>query len=212
MTRTTGRRLEVMRIFDSPALQPGDLAWDGATLWHVDRQRNLIYNIDADTGEVLQEFEFVGRAAGIAASKDFLWVTDASVPMIYCFDRHSHAVVGHLPVPAETAGEGALAFDGVSLWQVDNPRAQLLRLDAVSGALLEVVEVDANLTGLSEVAGDLVFCDFGDGSLRRLNVENKLTRATYQLPGTPLGLAWESANRFWYVDADFGQLCQLRLV
>lgn len=205
-------RVEISHVFASPAVQPGDLTWDGTDLWHVDRGRNCILRLDADTGAVLGEYGFVGRATGIAAWNGELWIVDADVPMLCRIDlRRGGAVVGQWPLPLDHSAEGALSFDGELLWQVDVEHGTLVAINPQSGTVQEVLELSSNIAGVSCSERMITYADFADSTIRCIDRRSHQPLARYPLPGNPLGIT-RGGDRLWYIDDQHRQICQLRLL
>lgn len=65
----------------------GDLAFDGVYLWHTNVATDFIYQIDAQSGEIVNQFEAPsGQCEGLTFDGQFLWISDSNQDLIYKVD------------------------------------------------------------------------------------------------------------------------------
>jgi len=133
--------------------QPRALAAWGDSLYVADHAPGLLHRLDAETGEELDTIDLGSiNAIDLAASGSMVWVAGRD---IYAFDLSSGELVASRD---EWEWEGALAYDGVHLLEINETR--LIRRDPNTLDLYDEVSLASPFYGPAEWApGRLIGAD-----------------------------------------------------
>lgn len=213
-------KIKLLRSLPSPALEPGALSCNSQGLWHVDRQRRLILNIDVDTGELLQQFAFAGEAAALAATDQQnapqIWITDTMAGKLYALELRT--MEGNRTVwreqytlPVRYRSEGGLGFDGRFLWCADPRHGRLMAYNFQSQDFDWVIELDAHVKAICWRQEELGFIQPQKAIFGILEARSSRPAKFFALPGLPNAVCYDGKS-FWYVDAQLKQLCQFDLL
>jgi len=169
-------RVEVL-VHDGTRLWAGGIDEHGGT-----RPGNLLV-IDGTTGEVVTVFATELFSVEIITSdQDHLWVANADGEVI----QRVSLLTATLDMPVELAGRavGDLQLTADALWATDNNAGALLRLDRVTGQILEEITIapgDWYSSDLTTAAGWLWLTTREDPVVRQLNPSTGELVAEYQV-------------------------------
>ena len=141
--------------YQSPAVTPQALAWDGGILWMGSRDARRIYAIDSRKWSVLEEKETPGIPWAAVATNGSLRFTIGEGAdddrYIHHFDRKDgFSETDRIPCPEFTGSY--LSFDGEHLYLSQWYKHRILKLDS-SGNILRVIDVGAEICGHAFVDG-----------------------------------------------------------
>lgn len=156
----------VVRSLDQAA--DAGTAFDGAHLYQITEAR--IDKIDPSTGEVVASIPAPGGGgdSGLAWADGSLWVGQYNDRRIHRIDPSTGAILR--TIESNRFVTGVTWVDG-ELWHGtwEGDESELRRLDAESGAVLEVLELppDTGVSGLESDGKSLFYCGGGgSGKLR----------------------------------------------
>lgn len=142
-------------------------AFDGKHLFQIAERQ--IHKIDPVTGQILSSIPAPGDGgdSGLAWAEGTLWVGEYRARRIHQIDPETGKVLR--TIPSTRFVTGVTWVDG-ELWHGtwEEEKGDLRRIDAATGALLEIVEMppDITVSGLESDGRDTFFC--GGGSSRKV--------------------------------------------
>ncbi|MFC1850419.1 hypothetical protein ACFL27_09540 [candidate division CSSED10-310 bacterium] len=199
-----GKLDEFMLMFQSPAEDPGDLAWDGIFLW----------NCDTVNAEILQLYPYDGSLSavlkaptahpeGLTYRKDNLWVSDAYSRRIIEVDSLTGREIFHFSAPG-TNPKG-LAYDAAEdvLYNIDANTLNIYKIDPDNGKILAAIASPSNSPlGLTYVNKHLYVASFSENIIYVIDSETGTKLDQFEGPKhAPIGLTWDDDN-LWTVDWD----------
>ena len=203
---------DVLASFPSPGSGPRDLAWDGAHLWLLDDELNVLYKLDPESGEVRSEIStepFHARAVTWAAGR--LWVSNTATRRLQQLDPDLQAVERELEAPGipRTTSSfelGGLAWDGTHLWSgcVAGWSSRVSQVDPRSGEV-ERFFFTKGCPDAVESDGDRLWTATHNRGIRRgliyqYDYETGRHVSQFDAPGDePVGLAFDGTC-LWWVD------------
>ncbi len=160
-------------------------------LFLVDRQADVIFVVDPESGAVLRELPSPGYVPrGLAFDGEYLWLADGEQGRIFRIDPADGMV--SLRVDAPTRGINGLAHDGADLWVADVRGERLHRLSTVDGTSITSIPSPATrTTGLAWDGSHLWVADRVEDEIYRVDPSTGDVVLTLQAGGEhPWGLAW----------------------
>jgi len=148
-------KLTLVASFNSPDIQPIDLAWDGTNLWLAGGSNDSIYKIDQANGLPLESHKFSGdirdgalfpdetKIAGLAFSGTSAYIIKSSRNTYNDYVASMKMTLSPLNFVTNTIGTGysieaigcpGATFDGANLWALSN--GTILKIDSTTGATL----------------------------------------------------------------------------
>lgn len=124
------------------------LTYDGRHLWYVETNIRRIFQLDPNTGHILQEFgpPGSGNIHELAWDGKFLWTTCSPPYRLYKLDPATGEEVENLPGPIPPSYTGSnpdydldlqgLTWDGRSLWVSETRTKTIMKLDPSTGDIL----------------------------------------------------------------------------
>ena len=144
--------LVVVSRIPCPKFSPGDLAWDGSSLWTCDGGHSpRLYQVDPGTGEVLLQFDVPGtgqsQLAGLAyggpgREPGCLWLSWRSE--IFKIDPTDGHIIARMPAPCTRAE--SLAWDSSYLWVASFNQGIIYQME-IAQPTGRVIYVDDDASG-----------------------------------------------------------------
>lgn len=163
----------VLNEFPLPAQQASfthGLAFDSETLFYLENSAKVLYELDADTGAVLDSTALAGQLAnrnigGLAAMNGLVYLLDTTsttaAPGLLVFNPNTDQVTASFPrLIGETVDGGLAALPGENLLVAASRDNEFLLLDPATGAIRERVAYtsttsNATVSGLAVLNGDI---------------------------------------------------------
>ncbi|MHA1126139.1 MAG: YncE family protein [Candidatus Heimdallarchaeota archaeon] len=107
--------------FKMPGPKPEGIAWDGKTLWIIDRETKLLYNLSKDKKEIIRKFNpSINEPRAITWDGQFLWCIDDKEKTINKISLEEKKIITSFKAPMPK-GKGVkslegLAWDGNYIW------------------------------------------------------------------------------------------------
>ena len=123
--------LSVEQTYPMPGHRPVDLAWDGASIWIVDRDRGRLDRFDLEAEDVTRSRPSPGFSpTGVAHSGDALWICDYGTGRLDRMSRGGSVWNGTVDVETyfRRGEDMALVWGRGSLWLLPAGAGYLLRL------------------------------------------------------------------------------------
>jgi hypothetical protein len=132
--------LYVEETYELPGHRPSDIAWDGDSLWIVDRDRGRLDRFDLESEDVTRSMTTPGFSpTGVAHDGRFLWVADFATGKLDRLSRGGSVWNGTVAADSYfRRGEViTLHWGRHSLWILEGGRGYLLQLQPEEGDLTE---------------------------------------------------------------------------
>ncbi len=167
-------------------------AYGDGLLYLADRQADVVYAVQPDSGEVVREIPLPGYVPlGLAHDGTHLWVADGVERKIYRMNPVDGTVDRSFESPArDTKG---LAHDGTDLWVGDGKGEALHRISVVDGTTIDSVAAPATkTTGLTWDGTALWVADRIEDEVYRVDRATGNVTLTLEAGGEHgWGLAWD---------------------
>jgi sugar lactone lactonase YvrE len=125
-----------------PAGSPQGLAWDGEHIWTADHRTDWIYQLDAQSGNVVDSLPTPGYAVrGLAWDGRLLWCVDADAERIWAINPNGGLVETTIWCPVSKPGD--LAWDGEYLWIADDAANQIHKISTLDGTTISTIKAPA---------------------------------------------------------------------
>ncbi|MCJ7526360.1 MAG: transglutaminase [Candidatus Aminicenantes bacterium] len=209
---------DVIKQMASPSSWTTGMAFDGKTLWTVDRNTDKLYQIDAASGKVLASLTAPGYfCTGLAWDGRHLWVADMDFTntstesysgKIYQMDVQTGRTLKVIMAPA--SDPQGLAWDGTYLWVADNGTDELYQISADDGTTINTFKAPASdPRGLTWDGSYLWACDRSRDEVYRIDPKTGRVIMILPSPGPyPWGLAW-AENSLWIADYQKDEIAQV---
>lgn len=197
----------ILRALPLPTATPGDLAWDGETLWIADWQEGELLQFDPDDGRLLDRMAApCYRPRGLAWGDGRLYVADDFEGRLYVFDPQSRRTEATYRLPSGTAL--GLAWDGDALWVAENGEQMLQRLIPRDGTVLTYFPAPAREPGGLAFDGRYLWVTVRQRDrVYMVDPASRKVITSFDTPGPyPCGLAPAGDGRLWLADFETGQL------
>jgi hypothetical protein len=174
------------------------MTYDGAVLWMVGRDTNLIYRVDATDGSVLTTIPSPTTATdgtGLTYDGSSLWYThDQSPRMIYEVDPADGTVLSSFAAPGGGDSTG-LAWDGTYLWNTGFGE-NIYQLDTAGNVQTSFTAPTDTPEGMTYANGYLWTIGYYN-TLYKLDPADGTIVASYSTPPASLyGLTSDGTNRW----------------
>ncbi len=190
----------IIKEIPSPGPCLTGLAFDGTSLWGVDRKKDMIYKIDPATGKIQTHFTCPGYfATGMTWGKEHLWITDLDftntstetyVGKIYKVSPKTGKTVQVILTPGSDP-QGVTWCDN-SLWISDNQTDMIYQISPDDGTTIHSFPAPAgDPRGLAWDGSYLWIADRANDELYRVHPSKGIVVMTLNSPGPyPWGLTW----------------------
>ena len=122
LTSSTGA---VITSYDSPALNPADITWDGTYLWILTTDDDNIYQINPTNGATISSFSTPSsNPVGLVYVDNNFYTSDPITNKIYSIST-TGTLLATYDAPGSNAG--TLAYDGTSVYHIDNDERQIFQ-------------------------------------------------------------------------------------
>ena len=157
------------------------VTFDGERVWFA-RGEGLVA-VDAQSGAMVRELP-VAADAGTAFDGEHLWqITGDRINKV---DPRSGEVVGSIPAPAQGRDSGLTWAEG-TLWVGEYRARKIHQVDAKTGAVLNTIETDRFVTGVSWVNHELWHATLENDESELCRVDPKTGEVLERL-GMPAGV------------------------
>jgi len=162
------------------------LAFGFASVWTpVCGKKPALVRIDATKNAISATIPIVpaGSEGGIAASDDSVWMVTDNAGTLNRIDPTTNGVRQKIPIPP---GSYNPLFSNGIVWITGVESDGLTAVDAISGKVLASIPVGSKPRFLTAGAGSIWTLNQGDGTVSRVDEENRRLVATIQagIPGT----------------------------
>jgi hypothetical protein len=180
--------------FSAPLNEPLDMAWDGLDLWYGNaRESDYIYRINTSSGAVLDSVAVPYEAWTLVWAGSDLWLSHASWMTIMNYDTLSGTTTQTSPSVGNWVK--GLAWDGQYLWVGSDGARAVYQYDPSSNTILDTLQLDQPITGMTWANGDLYVCS--NGLINLVEISPLRVAAVYRVPGWDAqGIAFDGAH-FW---------------
>jgi streptogramin lyase len=194
----------------APAVKPTMLAVGADSVWVIASNvtANQLLRIDPATNQaapVNQVDELM--SGGIAVADGQVWISgsaDSGVSQLLRLNPTTNRIASPLP----TAGDGALAAGGGSLWHAGIATQTIYRLDPKSGRKLAEIPIGAVPQHLTAGDGSL-WVGSPSGRVTRIDMATNTVTGTFQVAGpAPAVAAWHGS--VWIVDTAHAALLRVQ--
>ncbi|MBV8915878.1 MAG: PQQ-binding-like beta-propeller repeat protein [Acetobacteraceae bacterium] len=184
------------------------VSFDGQRVWFA--SGNRLNALDADNGDVVGAFDMAADAGTAFDGKHLFQIAEAVIRKI---DPATGEVLKTIPAPGRGADSGLAWADG-TLWVGQHRARKIYQIDPESGAVLQTVQSDRFVTGVTWVEGELWHGTWeGEASdLRRVNPETGEVFERVELPqGVGVsGLEADGRDRFFCGGGSSGRVRTVR--
>jgi outer membrane protein assembly factor BamB len=98
-----------------PDKEPGDVAYDGESIWAVGSKDRKLFRFSAQTGQLQKTYQLPGSyPTGVECAKGAIWVSDLNEKCIRKISPADGSVIRQIPGPG--LWRWSIAYDGQYLW------------------------------------------------------------------------------------------------
>lgn len=208
--KTQPRQAEIVREYGPyPGIDSiGGVTFDGENVWFA-RGESLVA-VDPQSGAMVRELP-IAADAGTAFDGEYLW--QIAGDRINKVDPRSGTVVGSIPAPAQGRDSGLTWAEG-TLWVGEYRARKIHQVDAKTGALLNTIESDRFVTGVSWVDNELwhATLEAEQSELRRVDPKSGEVLERLEMPAgvAVSGLEADGAGTFYCGGATSGKVRAVR--
>jgi YVTN family beta-propeller protein len=172
-----------------------DMVWDGVSLWATDENRNTLYHVDPESGNIVSEFQVGNVPSALIWDGQYLWVANKLDNTIQRVDPESNSVISTITIPGRPE---VMAWDGTHLWvngaaRVDNvnpPHPALYRVNPET-ARADVSLLDSFVDDLIWDGTYLWILDQWKNTILVFDVNSQSIIANVSVDEHPSKLAWD---------------------
>ena len=184
------------------------VSFDGQRVWFA--SGNRLNALDVDNGDIVGAFDMAADAGTAFDGKHLFQIAEAVIRKV---DPATGEVLKTIPAPGHGADSGLAWADG-TLWVGQHRARKIYQIDPESGAVLQTVQSDRFVTGVTWVEGELWHGTWeGEASdLRRVNPETGEVFERVELPqGVGVsGLEADGRDRFFCGGGSSGRVRTVR--
>jgi hypothetical protein len=194
----------------APAVKPTQLAVGAGSVWVIasNTTANQLLRIDPTTNQATPIDQVDAQmGSGIAVAGGLVWISgraDSGVSQLLRVNPATNRIAG--PVP--TAGDGALAVGGGSLWQAGIATQTIYRLDPKSGRTLAEIPLGVIPQRLTAGNGSLLVGS-PSGRVTRIDMATNTVTGTFQAAG-PAPAAAAGYGSVWITDTTKAALLRVQ--
>jgi YVTN family beta-propeller protein len=215
VSRINARTAQLVATIPLPATAPGvksgELAVGAGSVWVTARDiaSYQLLRIDPATNQVAKvgQDQEVPVADGIAVADGLIWLSGKAESGANQLVRVNPAT-NYIADTIGTAGDGALAVGGGSLWQAGIATQSIYRLDPKSGRTLAEIPIGVVPQNLTVGDGSL-WVGSPSGRVTRIDMATNTVTGTFQVTGpAPAVAAWHGSG--WIVDTAHAVLLRIQ--
>jgi len=188
--------------------QVNGVAYDGRHVWLATGAALLA--VDPDSGQAARSIEAKTPAGTAFDGKVFFQIAGDRIQKI---DPHSGKVLASVPTP-EGEGHSGLAWADGMLWVAHFDNRKIYQVDPETGKVLNVLESNRYVTGVTWVDGELWHGTWEDDAseLRQIDARTGQVLASLAMPAGKgvSGLESDGADRLFCGGGDSGKLRVVR--
>ncbi len=195
----------VIRTIPLPTATPGDLAWDGTSLWVADWEAGELLKVHPAKGDCLVRRKApCYRPRGLAWGDGKLYVADDFGGGVFVYDPESEVTSAIYGAPTGT-GMG-LAWDGEALWLAEDRDHTLQRLIPHDGtALTYFASPQRDPSGMAFDGTYLWVAQRRHDRIYMVVPKDGTVVTSFRAPGPyPCGIAPAPDGRLWVADFETG--------
>ena len=215
-------QLHIVKTVDVPVQTPAGLAWSKSDIWLNDYSTGELYQINIETGEIINSLLCPGVVSGLAWDGQFLWQTRIDEDWIQRINPESLDFDLTLPISAASRLTD-VTWDGGQIWVTSQTQGKLVAIDPVTGQERNSIKTPLATTGLDYYNGQLwisyahemeynpktdSFAWISDEQqflLGQIDPKNGRMSAQYRLDFLPAGLAWHD-KFLWLSNSNNGTI------
>lgn len=202
----------VIQSFPAPANQPSGLAWDGNFIWNADAETNNIYQINPETGLVVNIIPGPMNAIinGLTWDGNYLWCSDYSNHRLCQINVFDSLIVRTINLLTPVAR--GITFDGTDLWYQDSGTKNIYKLDYNSGNYLDTLKAPGgNNRGLAWDGSYLWSSDYDNNELYMIDPRRGKIIMILDAPGSySYGLTYDGQH-LWNSDFNTDTIYQITI-
>ncbi len=159
--------------------RPDSVALSDDAVWITDADCGAVVKIDRATEEVVGSTEIGGSAAGVTVANGSVWVGSRFDSNLLKVDPDLVRIEDRVPVPGSALGLSSTE-DGSEVWATNPLDAEVYRVDAATGDLIETIAVgnNAHHIAIEELGGDdrvIWVTNPGDNNATRITTGDRTT-------------------------------------
>ena len=183
---------------------PGALAFDGTHIWVASHEYNVLTELQASNGAVVNTFTFGPANLSLGAilfDGTYIWLTYGS--SIAKLQASTGALLGTF---SDGTVPGAMAFDGTHIWVANYGAGSVSKLLASTGAVEATYPVSSP-SGLVFDGTNIWVSNYMNATVTQLRASDGTSQGSYMVGAGPVGLAFDGAN-VWVAVAVTDTVCK----
>ena len=177
---------------------------DGSNIWFANGQS--LVALDPDQGKTLRKLDIAGDAGTAYDGKHLYQLVNGQILKL---DPHSGDILASIPAP-EGQGNSGLAWAEGSLWLGRYKDRKIYEIDPSTGKILQSLDSNRHVTGVTWVDGELWHATWEDGSseIRQVDPHTGHVLMSLQMPAGKAvsGLTSGAQNMFYCGGGQSGML------
>jgi sugar lactone lactonase YvrE len=206
----TGTNVPVLTALPAPGTYLCGLTWDGALLWHSDQEAGTIVAVDPATGSVVHTLSCSRVRADLAYHHGRLCQVGGRPKRILLVDPETGDIVDQKQVPPPSGRLCGIEMGPEGMWMCLRKPAVVQLRDFDTMSVQRELPVQGDPSGLTYVAGVVLYSDFEAGLIRAVDTVTGELLAVVQVAGRPTGLTWDG-KQLWYCDFPARQFTAISL-
>lgn len=217
-------KLNIIGEFNAPGRGPAGLTWDGTYVWVADYTAGHIFQLDHETGSVIDKLWCPGVLSGLTWNGEYLWQALLEEGWVRVINSQTQDFDRTMVV--ENPGRvGDLTWDGQYLWVVSQELGLARAIDPETDRVKRELRIPVASGGIAYKNGALWLAypdrmTFANGqfdwtiaepsfAVAQLDLQTGREMARYAVDFLPLGLTWVG-DELWLSGGSRGRVYRSR--
>lgn len=189
-------KLTVERRIRAPGVHLCGLAWDGQALWHSDADTGILYKIDPETEEILQEIGLPYIRTGLSYEGGYLWQVAGYPKRVVKIDPDTGQAVGEFELGLHSEAVCGVLVEGDSYWIGPERDDWIVRFSRGSQEKIGQFGPVPSGDGLCLIGERLWYSSYRAQELVAISTRSGEEVVRYLLPEAPTDLCYDG-EVFW---------------
>ena len=171
---------------------PGSVTAGGGSVWVADPVAERVYQVDPESGSVIDRIPVGAEPGSIAGGDGAVWVVSTVGSTVTRIDPSTDTAAPPIDLPG--ANPDAIAYGAGRVWVADSVDRELFEIDPATDALERTWQLDVQPSAITTGDGAVWVAGYGNATVEKLEMTSGRVIARVRVGDGPAALAFGSGS------------------
>jgi YVTN family beta-propeller protein len=171
---------------------PGSVTAGGDSVWVADPVAERVYQVDPESGSVIDRIPVGAEPGSIASGDGAVWVVSTVGSTVTRIDPSTDTAAPPIDLPG--ANPDAIAYGAGRVWVADSVDRELFEIDPATDALERTWQLDLQPSAITTGDGAVWVAGYGNATVEKLDLTSGRVIARVRVGDGPAALAFGSGS------------------